>query len=425
MGPQADTGSPDLAQAPDTPEVLTVPLGRRVEIVGDLLLPAEPTASSRAACTDVAHRLDDWEGPGTFVLCGRLTAARCDPGRATETDGAPTGVSSTSADALGAHRVLTEALRAFAEREDSHVVAVVAPTERDPALERALAAHGARVRTGVDLVCETGTGRRTVLVRTGTQRLDEVSAAEAGPSDERPWLTGMERLEDPRAARRFVTSRLLYRRFRRFLWVPPLVLVAIALLLRVDFVIDALSHIFRSPRQQHALNRAYAATWFSRTVVTVVIAAVILLVLAVVVAVTSRGIWRALGGGGLPRPWARGTLGAPPVAHEQLALAGRDALDVTREALDEGASGVVVAGALVPELTHLDTGFFACPGASAEVVREHRGRLGLPPTFLHHRQQSTIEIETGADLHVRLNLAEADLPLATLGERLATADRVV
>ncbi len=58
-------------------------------------------------------------------------------------------------------------------------------------------------------------------------------------------------------------------------------------------------------------------------------------------------------------------------------------------------------------------------------MREHRGRLGLPPTFLHHRQESTLELETGADLHVRLMLAEVDLPLSTLGERLVTSDSVV
>ena len=92
-----------------------------------------------------------------------------------------------------------------------------------------------------------------------------------------------------------MTSRLLYRRLRRFLWAPPLVLAAIALLLRVDFVVDGLGRVFRSPRQQDALQRAYAATWFSRLVATVVIAVALLAVLAVVVAITSRGIWRALG----------------------------------------------------------------------------------------------------------------------------------
>ena len=158
---------------------------------------------------------------------------------------------------------------------------------------------------------------------------------------------------------------------------------------------------------------------------TLVIAVALLAVLALVVAITSRGIWRALGGEGLPAPWAGGPSGTRPIAHAQLELDGVDALDAARAAVEAGASGVIVGGALVPELTHLDAGFFACPGATSEVVHEHRGRLGLPPTFLHHRQESTLEIETGAELHVRLLLAEADLPLATMGERLVTADTVV
>ena len=158
---------------------------------------------------------------------------------------------------------------------------------------------------------------------------------------------------------------------------------------------------------------------------TLVIAIALLAVLALVVAVTSRGIWRALGGEGLPAPWAAGPSGIRPIAHAQLEIDGEDALDATRAAVERGASGVIAGGALVPELTHLDAGFFACPGATSEVVHEHRGRLGLPPTFLHHRQEATLEIETGADLHVRLLLAEADLPMATMGERLVTSDIVI
>ena len=413
MGAERKSGTTTPAADEGTaPETLAVALGRRVEIVGDLLLPSEPSASSRAACADVARRLEEWEGPGILVLCGRLVAPEC-----AETLGAD-GV-------LSRHSELTDALSTFAARADSKVVAVMGPADRDPALVRTLEGCGVAVRSGVDLVCETGAGMRTVLVRAGAQHVDAAAPSDAAPSEDRPWLTGMERLEDPRLARQFVTSRLLYRRLRRFLWVPPLVLAAIALLLRVDFVVDGLGRVFRSGRQQDALNRAYAATWFSRFIITVVIAAVILLVLALVVALTSRGIWRALGGGGLPRPFGGGASGARPVAHDQLVVDGIDALDATRTAVEAGASGMVVGGALVAELTHLDAGFFACPGATSEVVREHRGRLGLPPTFLHHRQESTLEIETGAELHVRLNLAEADLPLATLGERLATADSVV
>src|SRR5580698_1438387 len=65
-----------------TATACTVPvaLGRRVEVIGDLLLPPEPTDSSQAACRDIAQRLDEWQGPGVVVVCGRLVA----PGTADE-----------------------------------------------------------------------------------------------------------------------------------------------------------------------------------------------------------------------------------------------------------------------------------------------------------------------------------------------------
>ncbi len=411
MGSDADAGvGSEPVTAGRTDRALPVALGRRVEVIGDLLLPPEPTDSSRAACRDIAQRLGEWQGPGIVIVCGRLVAPGCPDD--------PTGV-------LDQHPDLMDALGAFASRADSQVVVVMAPSERGPALVQALERRGVAVHDGVDLACETGAGTRTVLVRAGTLRPDGNPPMDATPTDDRPWLVGMDRLDDPRSARRFVTSRVLYRRLRRYLWAPPLALAVIALLLRVEFVVDGLGRVFRTHRQQTALQRAYDATWPSRFIVTLVIAVALLAVLALVVAITSRGIWRALGGEDLPAPWAGGPSGTRPIAHAQLELDGVDALDAARAAVEAGASGVIVGGALVPELTHLDAGFFACPGATSEVVHEHRGRLGLPPTFLHHRQESTLEIETGAELHVRLLLAEADLPLATMGERLITADTVV
>jgi lysylphosphatidylglycerol synthetase-like protein (DUF2156 family) len=56
-------------------------------------------------------------------------------------------------------------------------------------------------------------------------------------------------------------------------------------------------------------------------------------------------------------------------------------------------------------------------------VEEHAGRLGLPPVFAEHRQASWIELETGAELHVRLLLARNDEAPATVLERLANRDR--
>jgi lysylphosphatidylglycerol synthetase-like protein (DUF2156 family) len=394
---------------------IDVALGRRVMVLGDLLLPPTPSPSSLATSRDIAQKLAEWEGPGIVVLCGQLVTRGC-PG------------SSGAAEALRAHQDLTAAFSAFATRPDSEVVMVVDPAQEADDLTRELEGLGVSLAPGADLHCVTGAGERTVLIRTGTLRPDSNPPTDAAPGDDRPWLAGMERLDDPRLARRFVTSRLLYRRLRRYLWAPPLVLAGLALLLRLEFVVDGLGHVFRSPRQQRALQHAYAASWFSRVLVTIIIGVALLAVLAVVVAVTSRGIWRALGGEGLPSPWSSGgvrTAGARSTAHSLLTLDGEDVLDVTRKAIADGAAGMIVGGALVPELTHLDAGFFASPGATSEVVHEHRGRFGLPPTFLHHRQESLVEVETGADLHIRLMHAEVDLPLATMGERLLTHDAVV
>jgi lysylphosphatidylglycerol synthetase-like protein (DUF2156 family) len=399
------------------PLKVDVALGRRVMVLGELLLPPQPSPSSLATCRDIAQKLAEWQGPGIVVVCGQLAATGC------------TGAAGPAA-ALRAHGDLTAAFAAFAARPESRVVVVAAPTSEsaDQDLAELLGPLGVALEAGVDLHCETGTGARTVLIRAGAPRPDSHPPTHVATDGDRPWLAGMERLDDPRLAGRFITSRLLYRRLRRYLWAPPLLLAAIALLLRVEVVVDGLGHLFHSPRQQRALQHAYDASWFSRLVVTIAIGLALIAVLAIVVAITSRGIWRALGGEGLPSPWSSGAghaQGARPTAHALLTIGGEDVLDVTRQAIADGATGMIVGGALVAELTHLDAGFFACPGATSEVVHEHRGRFGLPPTFLHHRQATMVEVETGADLHIRLMHAEVDLPLATMGERLLTHDAVV
>src|SRR5580692_4672241 len=124
MDADADTGvgsEPVTAGGPD--RNLPVALGRRVEVIGDLLLPPEPTDSSRAACHDIAQRLEEWQGPGIVILCGRLVAPGC------QVD--PSSV-------IGAHPELLDALSAFAARTDSEVLVVMMPSERDPALVQAL-----------------------------------------------------------------------------------------------------------------------------------------------------------------------------------------------------------------------------------------------------------------------------------------------
>src|SRR5271170_7640157 len=136
MGAEADTGvEAGPAAEAGMDRTLPVALGRRIEVIGDLLLPPEPTDSSRAACHDIAQRLEEWQGPGIVILCGRLVAPGC--------QGDPSGT-------MENHPELTDALRAFAARADSQVLVVMVPSERDPALVRTLERCGASVRDGVD-----------------------------------------------------------------------------------------------------------------------------------------------------------------------------------------------------------------------------------------------------------------------------------
>src|SRR5215469_948787 len=103
---------------------IDVALGRRVEVIGDLLLPLEPSASSVAVSRDIARRLEEWQGPGILIICGRLVAAGCPE--------------SSALQALDSHAGLTAALGAFAARPDSSVFVVMAPRTPDRELVKAL-----------------------------------------------------------------------------------------------------------------------------------------------------------------------------------------------------------------------------------------------------------------------------------------------
>jgi lysylphosphatidylglycerol synthetase-like protein (DUF2156 family) len=122
------------------------------------------------------------------------------------------------------------------------------------------------------------------------------------------------------------------------------------------------------------------------------------------VAWVSRRTWAAMGGVAL------GSSGDDPndaPRAEATALVG------------SGHAGLVTGHTRQPELSLLGPGFYANPGAVAEVVDECPARLGLPPVFLHRRQLSWVELEAGAELHARLLQARLDLPGATFIERMA------
>jgi lysylphosphatidylglycerol synthetase-like protein (DUF2156 family) len=369
-----------------TREIIEVPLASRVLVVGDLLLPVGATESSLSAVAAIAVDLDLWQGLGTLVILGDLVE---DATALTE--------------ALGAHPALGRAIATFVAEPGRRVVLV--PGRRTSSFLEVVPAELARLSIEVaataELACTTGAGTRRVAV------LPEAAADPTPPMAEQPWLADGDRLDDPSRTKRFTTSRTLYRRLSRWLWVPPIVAVLAAVLSGLAFVDNGLR---RSRR--HTLVRVADASWNSRILAALLAIVVAELVLGIAVMLLSRRSFA----GSMADEARRGSVGDSGDSAEEL--------DEARAWLAQGGSGVIRGGCTSASLSHLDIGFLAQPGASSAVVREHLGRLGLPPVFVAHTQESALEIETGADLHVRLLLKDRVVAPESRVERIVAGDPV-
>ncbi len=421
-------------------ETLTIPVGvgRRVVVVANFGLGPQATPTTTWAVSGFGQALDTWEGPGLVVVAGNLfdlqaglgsTDAGGVEGEAAGGSGAAGGAAGQAAgqvvSALAAHPRLVEALRNFAAGPERRVVCLPGATDAALATVRApLEALGVEVAAGVDLQMATAAGTRVVRVEAGVPAVDvaprpaseaaAVLAAAQCPSA--PWQEGINRLADPASVQRFLTSRLLYRRFARFGW-WLLVPFAVALILSLPFVSGGLAHLFENqPRTVRAITRVSHATWGTRLLVAAIVCIVEVVVMAGVLGWLARQAWRTLGGGRLDKLFEESWSGAGATAND----AGRDA---GRALGNEGYAALVTGATLQAELTHLTPGVFACTGAAGEVVEEHPGRLGMLPVFLPCRQLSWVELETGAELHARLLMARSEIAPATLLEGVAARDR--
>ena len=423
--PDIEAGSREGAAAP----LIDVPIGRRVMVVSDLLLSPTATPSSLALSSELARALDAWEGPGVVIIAGNLFDLTGSP--------SPDGCADESMDA---HPRLRDACLRFLGTPDRRIVRL--PGTHEPGFADGSCGDLSSGRPSferhpaVDLRLETTTGTRLVRVEPGTHAYSPGCTALESPSDpaadakpgavdgalaggrwrslvarseeDAPWLAGLHRLNDPSALTRFVTSRTLYRRLGRFAW-WLLIPFAVAGLLRVAVTPWVLEHLGNG-LPARAIRHAHTADLADQLVIAGLVALVVLAVLAVVLGLVSRRLWSILGGGALDA-----------VRTEE--MANDSARDVGRRLLGEGYAGLVTGATFLPELTNLGVGFYANVGATTEVVEEHRGRLGLPPVFLHSQQVSWVELETGADLHVRLLLARNELRSPSLLERLVGARR--
>src|ERR1700722_12979861 len=437
--PEAPLGVPDaVGTTAEGALTLLVEIGRRVLVVANLGLGPTATATTTWASSELARALDGWEGPGLVLVAGNffdLTPAGTEPDA--EPGDAP---HQAIAAALAAHPRLTDALRSFGADEDRRIICIPGSSDgavgHDESASNALGTMGIEVAPEVDLHLARTTGTRVVRVCAGVPDLHAAdsgaSAPAAGPVDatrtpaperssrllsvtpdrDAPWQAGLDRLADQASMQRFLTSRLLYRRFARLAW-WLLVPLGAALILRLPFVATGLDHLFFGhPGPSRAINAAHRAGWGARLLVAAVVSAVELAVLAAVLTLLGRKAWRTLGGGQL-----EGLFG-DPLAVASGATANDIARDTARVLASRGYAGMVTGATLQAELTHLGEGFFACTGAAGEVVEEHPGRLGVLPVFLEHRQVAWVELETGAELHARLLLARIDIPPATVLERI-------
>ncbi len=401
-----------------------VAVGGRVLVVSDLRLgvgtpvlarpgtPSGSEATQAAAVAELVSAIEAWSGPGALVFNGNLITPPVADAKRTVT-----AVRNT----LAGHRRLVEAARAFGAGPGRRVLVLAGSADsclawHDGVRAEVTRALGADVALAADLHLHTGGGLRVVRVEPG-HRLDPLAAfADPRNPGESPlaqhlrnevlptiadqpaargrasWLAGAHRLDDPAAFPRFVASRLAYRRLGRRAWLL-VVPVIVAIVLRVPALAMA-----RTRGLTHVGGRAALLVGAS---------AVELVVLAGLVAATLRGTWQAL---------CALSLGADRRDPNEAARSWARALITAG-----GHRGLITGYTCRPELTHLGAGFYANTGCGTEVVSEVAARLpglGLPSVFLGHRQLAWVELEAGAELHVRLFHARTDLPGATVAERL-------
>ncbi len=404
----ADISGDALAPVGTVDELLVVvPRGGRVLVFTDLRLAAGGTDISREASRAVARAIEGCHGPATIIFTGDtfdlLREGKPDLDMA-----------------LAGHPRLSAAIAGFLACPERRIVCL--PGTRDAALAHddrlsgVLRAHGWEVALSCVLEIDTGSGVRVVRVEPG-HRLDPaarfsdprdpndhplaqhlerevlpVLASSATNSRRGSWLQGVEDA-DPAEMGSLVASRFAYRRlFRRAAWLTLPVLALLALFFPVTVISSrriSLAHLFR----------ILAGGFVIELILVVVALTFVTLQLRDALSSVS---W-----------WARHARGNDEARGEAVGFAAT------------GGSGLVTAHTRHAELTDLGGGaFYANCGTAGRIVERVETRAGLPPVYAARLRCSWVDLEAGADLHVRLWHGVRDLPERTLLERVASRERI-
>jgi lysylphosphatidylglycerol synthetase-like protein (DUF2156 family) len=204
----------------------------------------------------------------------------------------------------------------------------------------------------------------------------------------------VEALSDPLAFPVFVASRLAYRRLARYVWWLLLPLLA-AVVLEAPAVEAAL----RATGEAQAV-----ASWPDRLLIAGGGAAALVVLLFTALVLIANRAWSSVSS----------SLNKRGVGLNEAARAE------ARRLIQDGFAGLITGHTHHAELALLDGGFYANTGSCTDVIDQAPARFGLPPVFMPHRQLAWVELEAGADLHVRLLHGQADLAAGTTLERLVS-----
>lgn len=378
--------------------VIDVPAGGRVLVASDLHLGGH---GSHQPIDELTAAIERRSGPGVLVLNGDIIELA-------------TGDPRDTRSVLEEEGRLTAAIRAFAAGEGRRVVYVLGNHDSRLAWDTSGAAAATEafcceIALSLELNIKTGAGTKRVQIEHG-HRLDPANSY-TDPRDPldvpfglqvtRQLTPAMRRydffedadcLADPLAFPRFVASRLAYRRFAKHLkWLVVPFIVAILLKLPLTLSLFSRSRI-----------GARLAQWPDRFLFLggLVVADLVLVVAAMGLA--AYAVWEAVAHAALdPR---RGRNDAPRA----------DAL----ARIHDGYAGMITGHTHSAEVCPLGNGFYANAGCCSEVVEETRARLGPLPVFRAVRQASWVEMEAGADLHVRLVRGRQPMPAGSAMERM-------
>ena len=266
---------------------------------------------------------------------------------------------------------------------------------------------GIHIASDLMLNIATADGVRDLAVAAGTRQID-LSRADASERSD------ADRLEDPLALNRFVTSRVLYRRLGAWVWLP---IIAIALYDLSSFIADVFGHL--TAHKLHIaihVGHPHTQSFWGNLIVNFLL---IVFIEALVIGAAGLIVRRRFD--------KESRAAHTPELSEPLAstiIDGVDPIEFARRIGERGGAGAVVGGAPRPALVFLDRGMSVSPGPSRTVMLERRGRFGLPPVFSSVDRWGLVVIEAASTVRINLFAGESPRKRGNLLERIIRGQRV-